>query len=184
MKSLSSFTLDLIREPNSCLGWMEEQRFEWVGLVANFLSRCIDGKTIIVATDKEREWLANYILTKLNQSLINRPLLPVVVLLNIFPKIDNLRENQEYELLEDMLDFAFPNGYTYLYIGEGRDKRATLPKREKNSFLWLIDEKNQNGLYLKSSDDLLDIKLISLVYLLDKSLDGALFMEVDLESLV
>ena len=184
MQSLSSFTLDLIREPNVCLGWMEEQRYEWITLLANFLLRAVDGKTIVVATDQDREWLASYIVTKLNQSFIERPLLPVVTLINIFPKIDNIRENEEYEILEDMLEFAFPNGYTYLYIGEGRDKRATLPKREKNSFLWLIDEKNPNGFYLSSSDELLDMKLISLVRLLDKSLDAALFMEVDLESLV
>jgi len=84
MESLSSFTLDLIREHGSCLDWMEEQRFEWVGLVANFLSRSIDGKTIIVSTDKDREWLASYIIAKLNQSFIERPLLPVVSLINIF----------------------------------------------------------------------------------------------------
>lgn len=184
MQTLSSFTLDKIREQGSCLEWMEEQRFEWVSLVANFLSRAVDGKTIIVATDKEREWLASYIINKLNQSFIERPLLPVVSLMNIFPKLDNIKENEEYEILEDMLEFAFPNGYTYLYIGDGRDKMSTLPKREKNSFLWLIDEKSQNGFYLSSSDKILDIKLLSLVNLLDKSLDAALFAEVDLESLL
>ena len=83
-----------------------------------------------------------------------------------------------------MLELSFPNGYTFFYIGEGSDNRATLAKRDENSFLWLLDEKNQKGFYLNSHDEFLDQKLISLARLVDKSIDGALFMEVDIESLV
>ena len=184
MKTLSSFTLDLIREYGANLSWMEERRFEWVSLVGNFLKRVVDAKSILVATDVEREWLNRYIITKLNRSFLQRPLLPVISIETIFPRLDSVHDSEEFELLEDMLELSFPNGYTFFYIGRGDDKRATLAKRDSNSFMWLLDEKNQNGFFLSSKDEFLDQKFISLVRLLDKSIDATLFMEVDLESLV
>jgi len=184
MKTLSSYTLEIIREYGSNLSWMEERRFDWVSLLGSFLARIVDAKTVLVATDKERDWLNQYIVTKLNASFLKRPLLPVISLERVLPNIDMVNKSEEFELVEDMLELSFPNGYTFFYIGFGDDKRATLAKRDPNSFMWLLDEKNQNGFYLSSKDEFLDIKLISLVRLLDKSIDGALFMEVDLESLV
>jgi len=184
MQTLSSFTLDLIREYGANLSWMEERRFDWVGVLSPMLKRVVDAKTILVITDKERSWLNNYIITTLNRSFLDRPLLPVLSLETIFPKLDSVRESEHFELLEDMLSLSFPNGYTFFYIGEGSDKRATLPKRDENSFLWLIDEKNPNAFYLSSKDEFLDQKLLALVRLLDKSISSALFCEVDLESLV
>lgn len=184
MQTLSSYTLDLVREYGSNLGWMEERKFDWVSLLGSFLKRVVDAKTILVVTDIDREWLNKYITTKLNRSFMERPLLPVISLETVFPKLDNINDGEQYELLEDMLELSFPNGHTIFYIGYGSDKRATLAKRDSNSFMWLIDEKNQNGFYLNSKDEFLDQKFISLVRLLDKSIDAALFMEVDLESLV
>ena len=184
MQSLSSFTLDLIREYGANLSWMEERRFDWIGVLSPMLHRVVDAKTILVITDKDRGWLNNYIITTLNRSFLDRPLLPVLSLETIFPKLDSVRENEHFELLEDMLDLSFPNGYTFFYIGDGRDSRAILPKRDKNSFMWLLDEKSSNGFYLSSKDEFLDQKLLGLVRLLDKSIDAALFQEVDLESLV
>ncbi len=184
MKTLSSLNLDLIREYGSNLGWMEERRFDWVSLLGRFLQRVVDAKTILVATDSDREWLNKYITTTLNRSFLDRPLLPVISLETVFPNLNNVQDNEQFELLEDMLELSFPNGYTFFYVGRGDDKRAALAKRDQNSFMWLLDEKNQNGFYLKEKDEFLDQKFLSLVRLLDKSIDATLFMEVDLESLV
>jgi len=184
METLSSFTLDLIREYGANLSWMEERRFDWVGILNPMLKRVVDAKTVLVITDKDRNWLNQYIITTLNRSFLERPLLPVLSLETIFPKLDSVKENEHFELLEDMLNLSFPNGYTFFYIGDGSDSRANLPKRDENSFMWLLDEKNTNAFYLSSKDEFLDQKLLSLVRLLDKSIDAALFMEVDLESLV
>lgn len=184
MNTLSSLTLDLIREYGANLGWMEERRFEWISLVGGFLKRVIEAKTILVVTDKEREWLNRYIITKLNSSFMQRPFLPVISLESVFPNFDSIKESDEFELLEDMLELSFPNGYTFFYVGRGDDKRATLVKRDSNSFMWLLDEKNQNGFFLSSKDEFLDQKILALVRLLDKSIDASLFMEVDLDSLV
>jgi hypothetical protein len=184
METLSSFTLDLIREYGSNLSWMEERRFDWVGVLTPMLKRVVDAKTILVITDKDRSWLNQYIITTLNRSFLERPLLPVLSLETIFPKLDSVKESEHFELLEDMLNLSFPNGYTFFYIGDGSDARANLPKRDENSFMWLLDEKNPNAFYLSSKDEFLDQKLLALVRLLDKSIDASLFMEVDLESLV
>lgn len=184
METLSSFTLDLIRKNNSNLNWMEERRFDWVTVLLPVLNRIMQAKTLLVVTDKEREWLDRYIITTLNHTSMDRPMLPVISLETIFPKLDFASDKLEYELLEDMLSLSFPNGYTFFYIGRGDDKRATLAKRDTNSFMWLLDEKTQNAFWLNAKDENLDQKFIQLVSLLDKSVDGALFMDIDLEALV
>ena len=44
--------------------------------------------------------------------------------------------------------------------------------------MWLFDEQAQNSFTLSSSDENLDIKLISLCKIFDKSIDAALFAKV------
>ena len=46
--------------------------------------------------------------------------------------------------------------------------------------MWLFDEQAQNSFYLSSSDEMLDIKLLSLYKLFDKSVDVVLFAKVAL----
>jgi len=184
MQTLSSFTLDLIRKNSTNLTWMEEKKFDWVSILQPVLTRILDAKTLLVVTDSEREWFDKYIITTLNHTIMDRPLLPVISLQSIFPKLDFTKEKLEYELIEDMLSLAFPNGYTFFYTGRGDDKRATLVKRDSNSFMWLLDEQNQNALYLNSKDENLDQKLVQLVGLFDKSIDASLFMEIDLQALL
>jgi hypothetical protein len=77
---------------------------------------------------------------------------------------------------------SFPAGYTFFYIGKGSDARSQIAKRKENSFIWLLDEKVQNSFYLDSKEDNLDIRLIQLMRLFDKSIDAILFSEVDLQS--
>ena len=48
--------------------------------------------------------------------------------------------------------------------------------------MWIMDEHIQNSFYLLSSDENLDIKLIQLFKLLDKSIDAVLFAEVTFEN--
>jgi hypothetical protein len=184
MQTLSSFTLDLIRKSSSNLTWMEERKFDWVSILQPVLTRLLNAKILLVVTDSDREWLDQYIITTLNSKSTSRPLLPVTSLSTLFPRLDFAKDKLDYELLEDMLSLSFPNGYTFFYIGRGSDKRATLAKRDSSSFMWLLDEQGQNALYLNSKDENLDQKLIQLVGLFDKSIDAALFMEIDLEVLV
>jgi hypothetical protein len=57
METLSSFTLDLIREYGANLSWMEERRFDWVGVLNPMLKRVVDANSILVITDKDRSSL-------------------------------------------------------------------------------------------------------------------------------
>ncbi len=181
-KDFSSWTLDRIREEGSSMSWMEERRFDWVPLAASAVDRLINAKTFLLITDRKREWFARYILSRLNKNDGHRPLLPIIPIGTFFPYIDKLKDEEQMSVLEDMLSLSFPAGYTFFYIGQGSDHRAKIAKTKENSFLWLLDENSQNSFFLDSKDEALDIKLIQLITLLDKSIDAILFSEVDTQS--
>jgi hypothetical protein len=79
-----------------------------------------------------------------------------------------------------MLSIAFGDRFIYWYIGRGDDARARAPKKERESFLWLMDEEAPNGFFLRSADHLLDVKLMHLARLLNKTIDAAMFGEINL----
>jgi hypothetical protein len=78
-----------------------------------------------------------------------------------------------------MLDIVFKN-YIFWYIGRSDDKMASFAKEREDSFLWLFDEIMPNSFYLKSYDEALDSKLISLASLFDKTIDAVMFSKVKL----
>ena len=181
MQQLLKWTLETIREDESMMSWMEESRFEWVPLVASALKNLVRGYTFIVLTDKEREWFGSYIINSINKPNKNRPLLPVMSFDAVFAQVDSIKSDEDMQLLEDMLSLSCSNGYSFFYIGKSDDKKAEIAKRKDNSFLWIMDEHFQNSFYLNSNDELLDIKLIQLMRLFDKSVDAVLFADVDIE---
>lgn len=180
MQAYLDWTLKTIRKGGSNLSWMEERRLEWVPLAVSRLETLLSGYTFVILTDSQRSWFSKYILNSINTKTNNRPLLPFVSLESFLPDLDVIKSNQEQdrELLEDMLSLAFPNGYIFFYIGKGNDFRSQLAKRRDDSFLWLIDEKMQNSFFLSSQDENLDIKLIQLFKLMDRTIDALLFAEV------
>ncbi|WP_024955360.1 HobA family DNA replication regulator [Sulfurospirillum arcachonense] len=181
MQRFLKWTLKTIRKDGSMMSWMEEKRFEWVPLASSMLQKLLAGQSIIVITDDDRDWFGEYILKTVNLGNKNRPLLPFVSIKTFFPNIHQLKNKEDIELLEDMLSQSFLNGYTFFYIGKSNDIKMQLAKRNDESFSWVLDEHLQNSFYLSSGDDLLDIKLIQLFRLLDKSIDAVLFAEVSLE---
>lgn len=181
MQRFLKWTLDTIRKDGSMMSWMEEKRFEWVPLTSSLLQKLLAGQTIIMITDDEREWFGEYVLNSINSSNKNRPLLPFISIRTFFPNIHQLKTKEDIRLLEDMLSQSFLNGYSFFYVGKSNDIKMQLAKRNDESFLWVLDEQMQNSFYLSSGDDLLDIKLIQLFRLLNKSIDAVLFAEVDLE---
>ena len=182
MQQLLKWTLDTIREDDSCFSWMEEFRYEWSPLVKSAVSQVIEGKTVLVLTDDSCEWFAHYIVSTINNLSKQRPLLPFYKLTDSFPKVKNIKTTSEIELLEDMLELSYPNGYFIWYIGRGDHPLTKLAYRNQDSFLWIFDEALQNSFSFKSSDKLLDIKLIQLLKLFDSTLSAVLFGELDLES--
>ena len=182
MQQLLKWTLETIREEESCFSWMEEHRYEWAPLVKSATSQVLEGKTVLVLTDESRKWFGKYILNKVNELQKNRPLLPFYQLGECFPNLQGINTTQEIELLEDMLDISYPNGYYIWYIGRGDHPYTKVAYRNDDNFLWVMDEEVQNSFYLRSSDPLLDIKLIQLYKLFDTTISEILFGDIDLES--
>ncbi len=184
MQSFSSWTTQQIREGGFCVSWIEERLYEWITITARAINNIVNAHTYLVLTDSDREWLESYLINKINKKGFSRPPLPVISLKSIYPHIDSLNSSDDIELLNDMLSILFPNGYSFFYVGDGTHKRAKIAKAKDDSLLWLFDERVQNSLYLSSNDRDIDIKLMQLVDLFDKSVDVILFNEVDIEGAI
>lgn len=182
MQQLLKWTLETIREEESCFSWMEEYRYEWAPLVKSAVSHVVEGKTILIITDEYRKWFGQYILNSINDLAKNRPLLPFYQLADSFPNLNTIHSTQDIQLLEDMLDISYPNGYYIWYIGRGDHPYTKLAYRNDHNFLWIMDEEVQNSFALRSSDPLLDIKLLQLYKLFDMTISASLFGDLDLES--
>jgi len=182
MQALLKWTLETIREEESCFSWMEEYRYEWAPLVKNAVSQVIEGKTVLIVTDESRKWFGKYILNAMNDLKKNRPLLPFYQLSECFPNLQSIHSSQDIELLEDMLELSYPNGYYIWYIGRGDHPYTKISYRNDDGFLWVLDEEVQNSFSLRSADALLDIKLLQLFNLFDKTISATLFGELDLEA--
>ncbi len=181
MRQLLNWTLETIRR-ESCFSWMEEHRYDWTPLVKSAVSKVLEGQTILLITDEENRWFSRYVSTKINSLQSGRPLISCYPLLSFFPNLSTLVSTQEIEILEDMLDISYPNGYFIWYIGRGDHPFTKLVFRNEENFIWMIDDEIQNSFTLRSSDPLLDIKLLQLYKLFNLTIDAALFSELDLES--
>ncbi len=175
------WTLNAIRYDETMMSWMEERRYDWVPLASSALEKIVSGYSVILITDKEREWFAEYILYNINKPNKNRPFVPTYILKDMIPYIDNIKKEEDIELLYDMINLSFKEEYFFWYIGKGDTPRSMIAKRKDDSFLWIMDEEMQNNFYLKSYDDTLDLKLFQLFRLFDKSLDATIFGEIDLK---
>jgi len=182
MQQLLKWTLETIRDEESSFSWMEEYRYEWAPLVKSAVSQVVEGKTVLVITDESYKWFGKYILNAINNLGKNRPLLPFYQLTECFPHLQNIHSTQEIQLLEDMLDISYPNGYYIWYIGRGDHPYTKLAYRNDDNFLWVMDEEVQNSFALRSSDPLLDIKLLQLYKLFDMTISSSIFGDLDLES--
>jgi hypothetical protein len=161
---------------------MEEYRYEWAPIAKRALEQIIyDGKTVLILTDESTKWFSNYILNYVNNINRARPLLPFYQLAKCFPNIDSIKTTEDIEILEDMLDISYPNGYFIWYIGRGDHPYTKIAYRNQDNFLWVIDEEVENSFALRSSDKNLDIKLLQLYKLFDATLEAVLFGELDLK---
>lgn len=182
MQNLLSWTLEAIRDENSDFSWMEEYRFEWTPLVGNFLEHILNGQSVFILTDTPRKWFGDYIQSKINDISKNRPFLPFYQLSKLFSSLEEMQNIQDLQLLEDMLDISFPNGYVMWYIGRDDSPYTKLVFKKDNSFLWIVDSQIQNAFHLNGNDSLFDIKLLQLFKLFDGSLSEALYGNIEIES--
>jgi hypothetical protein len=181
MRSLLDWTLTAIREEPSDFSWMEEYRYDWVPMVQTALARMLKGQAMLVVTDPKRRWFEQYVLNAVNDTSKGRPFLPVHSLGALFRDIQSLESHEKMLLLEDMLEITYPQGYFFWYIGDGSHPYAKLVFRNDHNFQWLINETISGNFVLRESDPLLDIKLLQLYRLFDRSVEVALYGQVDVQ---
>ncbi len=179
MQQFTKWTLETIRNEGAMLNWLEEMRFEWTATISQAVNQIIAGKTVVLITDSDRKWFARYITTAFNRPSMERPMIPMVRLEQMYPHYDNITGVEMLDMLDDMLELSFTGDYFFWYIGRGDDRHSDIAKRKDNSLLWLMDEDFQNALRLHSYDPIIDIKLLQLYRLFDTTLNAALFGEVD-----
>lgn len=185
MSSNSDFaqwSLDAIREEDGELSWLEELRFDWTTTTAQALDQILNGRTVVIIVDEDRKWFEKYILTKINASLNERPLLPMVSIDSLYIHYNSVNSGEMIDIVDDMLSLSYKEDYFFWYIGKGDDKRADIAKRRDTSYFWIFDEDFHNAFTLKSYDKHLDIKLLQLFKLFNKSLNASMFGEVDVSS--
>lgn len=182
MSDFAQWSLDAIREKGGSLSWLEEYRFEWSKTTAYALEQILNGKTIILITDEKRKWFENYILSSINGLLLERPLIPIISIDNIYTHFNNVSGGEMIDIIDDMIALSYKNDYFFWYIGKGDDKRSDIAKRKDESYFWIFDEDFNNAFTLTSYDSDLDIKLLQLYKLFDASLNAAMFGEVDARS--
>jgi len=181
MQQLLEWTLQTIRSESSDFSWMEEFRFDWTPLVKNAVAKIVEGQTVLILCDAPRRWFGRYIIDGINRPELQRPFLPFYQLHSIFPNLEQLETTQDYQLLEDMLEISFPGGWFLWYIGEGEDRLAKLAYRNEENFLWLFNGQIPGSFSLRRHDPLLDIKLLQLYKLFDRTLEAVLFNEIELD---
>ena len=183
LQEFLNWTVDIIREDKLLSPWLEEKKFEWAPLVSKNITNILDKSySILIITDKEREWFLNYILSNINSSKLNRPFLPFYDFSSFYKNLDQIKSEDDISNIKDMLKLSFPNGYCFWYIGKSQDNRSTLAKITKSSFLWIFDEERQGSINLKSNDDGLDMKLLQMFRLYNKTISAALFANINVES--
>jgi len=180
MTDLEQWVLEQIREDDPFMGWLEERRFDFVPPVQSSIEQMINGATIVLITDHDRRWFSQYILQKLNDPAQNRPMFPIVNIESLYPHYSQVTDTEGLEMIEDMLSLSYAEKYFFWYIGKGADKKADLAKRNDRSMLWVMDEEVQNSFLLDSFDKILDMKLLHLYRLFDKTLGGALFGDYEI----
>ena len=176
------WSLDAIREEGGSLSWLEELRFEWSKTTAYAIEQILSGKTMIIIVDEKRKGFEHYILSILNGVSLERPMIPVISIDNLYTHYNSVSGGEMIDIVDDMINITFKDEYFFWYIGKGDDKRSDIAKRKDNSYFWIFDEDFNNAFTLKSYDSLLDIKLLQLYKLFNSSLNAAMFGEVDASS--
>ena len=180
MQGIYEYTLNIIEDTNTDLTWLAERSKEWSSLCIGALSSIIAGKTIILITEQGLEWFSLFILNYMNKINLQRPIIPIIKLIDLYPYLDHISGGEKIDILSNMIRTSYGDNYFYWYIGLGNNKRADIAKKERDSFLWLFDENATNSFSLKSDDKQINTKLINLYEIFDKTLNAALFNEIDL----
>ena len=176
----SEWTLETIRKFDASYSWLEEVRFNWVPQAMHTVARILEGATLISVTDSEFQWYGDYIVKHINKIEGERPFIPVYKLCSLFPQVKYLNNSTEFDMLFDMFDISFPNGYIFWYIGSGDHNQYEYIEQDKQSMIWRLNKEIEGFFSLNRKDPKIDIKLIQSFELFDKAISAGLFGEVEL----
>ena len=181
MQDIVSWTTQILRHDASRPTWLEERKFEWIPLIKRALQRIFNCESMILITDRDREWFAHYVIFSINRTN-NRPYVPVVSINALFPQIDkNQQDDSEVLLISDYLNNIFSQGYFFWYVGKNDALRAKLALSHEDCFLWIFDTELQNSFTLQSTDPLVDIKLMQMYRIFNLTIEAALFGQITME---
>ncbi|MDX9813429.1 MAG: HobA family DNA replication regulator [Sulfurimonas sp.] len=181
MQSFAEWSLSTLREGGATLSWLEESRFEWSASTTIALEHILNAKSIVLIVDEKRKWFERYILSQINEPRQDRPFVSIVSIDCLYPSFGSINSIEMLDMLEDTISTQYNDNFFFWYIGVGDDKRADLAKKRDSSYFWIFDEEYPSAFSLKSYDKELDIKLIQLYKLFDKSLSAAIFSEIALD---
>lgn len=181
----------IIQEDNKGImsGWLHEQRLGLVSLFRYVFSHILDGGSLIILTDTQRQWFSKYVTQNINLPSKTRPFFPIFEIETLGFMIDmNLNytsiPGKHFEAINRMLEHSFGTNYMLWYIGK-KTIRAdfALSSMPNESFMWLIDGQDMptKTIRLSSLDELLDYKLLQLYRLFEKALCGVVFGQISLD---
>jgi hypothetical protein len=178
--NLLEWTKETIKNDKAFDSWLGERVLEWVPLCDDVISSLMEGVPFLVTTDRQRDWLTHYIVDNVNSISNNRPFVPIYSLTSLIPYSHKTDKIEYLDMIEDMLDITFNGNYKYWYIGKENSNIYNLVKRKEGSFVWLMDSEVRNSFYIKSYDDKLDLKLVTLFKLFNKTITASMFGEITL----
>lgn len=181
MENISDWLLNTIRNDEKrgiSSGWLEEKRFLLLPNMARILKHILEGGSVIILTDEQREWFGDYIITHINQHHKGRPFFPVVQIKHLHDMIDSSSKDggiQGFMPLINMLDMMYSN-YHFWYIGK-KNARSEFAKHDQQGWHWIFDE---NDIF-SSTDEKLDYKLLNLFKLFDRAILAAMLDKISLD---
>lgn len=134
MENISDWLLNTIREDEKrgvMSGWIEEKRFLLLPHMVRLITHILQGRSVIVLTDRQHQWFGTYITQHINQHHKGRPFLPVIEITHLRDMIDSNAQGNDmkgFKLISNMLDMMYGN-YKIWYIG----KRAYMQPLQKSA---------------------------------------------------
>ena len=170
---------DTIREEEFIDSWLDSRKSELLPFFSKTITNILNGNSVIIFTDKDRDWFLSYIISTINNNYQNRPMLPFLDIRALIPDIDKIKRDIDIEYIKDYLDIILPNGYQFIYIGKAQDKRIKIVQAMEDSFIIAFDDELPKSFYLSSLDKSLDIKLMQIFKLFNITISEALFDNID-----
>lgn len=181
MENISDWLLNTIREDEKrgvMSGWIEEKRFLLLPHMVRLITHILQGRSVIVLTDRQHQWFGTYITQHINQHHKGRPFLPVIEITHLRDMIDSNAQGNDmkgFKLISNMLDMMYGN-YKIWYIGK-KSIYATFAKECGDGWHWIFDE---NEIF-NPTDEYLDYKLLILFKLFDRAILRALLNKISLD---